>query len=285
MDALRLEGFVGATDWSLARTLFRLEGINGYGYHSRGVNSPYLWSGSTVYGPPEAKAGKFVADGVFDPNKVDPQLGVAVILKELMGLDQSINFDGAPPAPSGSPEPEVTQAETVLHVQQSLNKLGIDPKLVEDGILGPRTMTAISLFQQQNENGLKDTGLPDAATIAGIAERLVQPTAPMSVQPTLPLPMPVQPTLPLPMPVQPTLPLPTLDGSSQILQRIQTLEQMILSLNNTATTTTPLGPTTPNDPVSIVERVLGMARKINLRRQEQRLLVYPSVPGRHRPLS
>ena len=39
---------------------------------------------------------------------------------------------------------------------------------------------------------------------------------------------------------------------------------MILSLNNTATTTTPLGPTNPNDPVSIVERVLGMARKINL---------------------
>jgi lysozyme family protein/peptidoglycan hydrolase-like protein with peptidoglycan-binding domain len=254
VDALRLEGFVGATDWSIARALFRLEGFNGYGYHSRGVNSPYLWSGSTVYGPPEAKAGKFVADGVFDPNKVDPQLGVAVILKELMGLDHSINFDGAPSAPSGSPEPEVTQAETVLHVQQSLNKLGIDPKLVEDGILGPRTMAAISLFQQQNENGLKDTGLPDAATIAGIAERLVQPTAPT----------PVQPTLPMPMPVQPTLPLPTLDGSSQILQRIQTLEQMILSLNNTATTTTPLGPTNPNDPVSIVERVLGMARKINL---------------------
>ena len=242
VDALRLEGFVGATDWSIARALFRLEGFNGYGYHPRGVNSPYLWSGSTVYGPPEAKAGKFVADGVFDPNKVDPQLGVAVILKELMGLDHSINFDGAPSAASGSLEPEVTQAETVLQVQQSLNKLGIDPKLVEDGILGPRTMTAISLFQQQN--GLKDSGLPDAATIAGIAERLVQPTALT--------------------PVQPTLPLPTLDGSSQILQRIQTLEQMILSLNNTATTTTPLGPTNPNDPVSIVERVLGMARKINL---------------------
>ena len=242
VDALRLEGFVGATDWSIARALFRLEGFNGYGYHPRGVNSPYLWSGSTVYGPPEAKAGKFVADGVFDPNKVDPQLGVAVILKELMGLDHSINFDGAPSAASGLLEPEVTQAETVLQVQQSLNKLGIDPKLVEDGILGPRTMTAISLFQQQN--GLKDSGLPDAATISGIAERLVQPTALT--------------------PVQPTLPLPTLDGSSQILQRIQTLEQMILSLNNTATTTTPLGPTNPNDPVSIVERVLGMARKINL---------------------
>ena len=51
----------------------------------------------------EERAGKFVADGVFDPNKVDPQLGVAVILKELMGLDNSIIFGVAPSAPSGSP--------------------------------------------------------------------------------------------------------------------------------------------------------------------------------------
>jgi lysozyme family protein/peptidoglycan hydrolase-like protein with peptidoglycan-binding domain len=264
VDALRLEHFVGATDWSIARTLFRLEGFNGYGYHSRGVNSPYLWSGSTAYGPPEERAGKFVADGVFDPNKIDPQLGVAVVLKELMGLDNSISFDGASSDPSGSPEPDVTQGEFVLHVQQSLNKLGIDPKLAEDGILGRRTMAAISVFQQQN--GLKDTGVPDAATIAAIAERLVQPTepAPTPVQPTLPTPTPVQPTLPMPAPVQPTLPMPAPDGLSQILQRLQALEQMILSLNNTATTTPPPAPANPNDPVSIVERVLGMARKINL---------------------
>src|SRR5271154_6698379 len=122
VDALRIEGFVGATDWSIARTLFRLEGFNGYGYHPRGVNSPYLWSGSTAYGPPEEKMGKFSSDGVFDPKVNDPQLGVAVVLKELMGLDDSINFDGATSDPSGSPEPDVTQGEFVLHVQQSLNK-------------------------------------------------------------------------------------------------------------------------------------------------------------------
>jgi lysozyme family protein/peptidoglycan hydrolase-like protein with peptidoglycan-binding domain len=261
VDALRLEGFVGATDWSIARTLFRLEGFNGYGYHSKGVNSPYLWSGSTNYGPPEERAGKFIADGVFDPNKVDPQLGVAVILKELMGLDDSIDFDMTPSAPSGSPEPDVTQAETVLHVQRSLNKLGIDPKLIEDGILGPRTMAAISLFQQQG--GLKDTGLPDAVTIAAIAARSMQPAAPIPTpfQPTLPMPTPLQPTLTMPAPVQATPPMPMPDGLSQIVQRLQVLEQMILSLNNA--TTLP-GSTNPSDPVSIVERVLGMAGKINV---------------------
>jgi lysozyme family protein len=57
VDALRIQGLVGAADWSLSRTLFRLEAYNGFGYHSRGVNSPYLWSGSTVYGPPEERAG------------------------------------------------------------------------------------------------------------------------------------------------------------------------------------------------------------------------------------
>jgi lysozyme family protein len=30
LDALRLEGFIGASDWGVARTLYRLEGFNGY---------------------------------------------------------------------------------------------------------------------------------------------------------------------------------------------------------------------------------------------------------------
>ena len=175
VDALRIEGLVGAADWSLARTLFRLEAFNGFGYHSRGVNSPYLWSGSTVYGPPEARAGKFVADGVFDPNKVDPQIGVAVVLKQLMALDNSISFGGPPSAPIGAPEPDVILADDVLQVQRSLNALGIQPQLVEDGINGKHTMAAISLFQQQH--GLNDTGLPDAATITAIAKASVQPAA------------------------------------------------------------------------------------------------------------
>jgi lysozyme family protein/peptidoglycan hydrolase-like protein with peptidoglycan-binding domain len=238
VDALRIQGFVGATDWSIARTLFRLEGFNGFGYHSRGVNSPYLWSGSTIYGPPEERAGKFVADGVFDPNKVDPQLGVAVILKELMGLDNSIIFGAAPSTPSGSPEPDVSLADDVLHVQQSLNKLGIDPQLVEDGINGPRTKAAVSLFQRQN--GLNDTGLPDAATIAAIAKRSVQPTVAMPASDVK----------------------PTSDVLSQILQGLQTLEKTILSSNNS--TTTPPAPTNPNDPVNIIERVLSIVQKINL---------------------
>ncbi|RBP17511.1 lysozyme family protein [Roseiarcus fermentans] len=244
VDALRIQGFVGATDWSLARTLFRLEAFNGFGYHSRGVQSPYLWSGSTVYGPPEARAGKFVSDGVFDPGVVDPQLGVAVILKELIGLDPSIVFGAAPSAPSVSPEPDVSLAEDVLHVQHALNVLGIVPSLVEDGILGPRTKAAISAFQEQD--GLNDTGLPDAATVAAIAEETVRRSA--AAKPMLPAPQ------------KPMLPATTGDILSQIVQRIEALERTPLP----ATPIAIPGPAAanPNDPVGAFQRILDIVRRI-----------------------
>ncbi len=224
IDALRLEAFAAATDWSIARTLFRLEGFNGFGYQSRGVNSPYLYGGSNIYGPPEARAGKFVRDHVFDPDFVDTQLGTAVVLKALLDLDQSIKFDGASPMLSGSPEPDDVLAQTTLLVQQSLNKLGADPRLVEDGKNGPRTKEAISRFQQQN--GMPDTGLPDAVTLAAIAQK----SSPLANQTQ-----------------------PSTDALLQIVQRLGNLERTIQS--STAPSTL------PSDPVSLVERLLAIIQK------------------------
>lgn len=224
VDALRLEGFAAATDWSIARTLFRLEGFNGFGYQSRGVNSPYLYGGSNIYGPPEAGAGKFVRDHDFDQDFVDTQLGAAVILKALLELDQSIKFDGASPMVSVSPEPDEVLAETVLLVQQSLNKLGADPRLVEDGKNGPRTKEAISQFQLQN--GIPDTGIPDAATLAAIAQK---------------------------SPLLATRTQAPTDALLQILQRLGNLERTIQSSTGT--------PTLPSDPVGLVERLLAVVQK------------------------
>ena len=79
VDAVTVQGYAGQTDWALARTLFRLEGYNGYGYYARGINSPYLWSFSDQY-----EAGKFVADHVYDPNAISNQCGAAVVLKALI---------------------------------------------------------------------------------------------------------------------------------------------------------------------------------------------------------
>ena len=77
-DALRLLGFTGQSDWSLPRTLYRLEAYNGFGYRRAGRASPYLWSFSSLY-----SRGKFVADGRFDPKARSKQCGAAVMLKLL----------------------------------------------------------------------------------------------------------------------------------------------------------------------------------------------------------
>jgi lysozyme family protein/peptidoglycan hydrolase-like protein with peptidoglycan-binding domain len=166
VDALRIQGFVGAKDWSIARTLFRLEAYNGFGYHFKGVNSPYLYGGSTLYGPPEARAGKYIRDHVFDPNFDDPQLGTAVVLHEMMSLDPSITYADSPHIAAAHIEPDDEMAVSVLAMQKALNELGADPQLVEDGISGPMTKGAVSRFQQQHK--LKDTGLLDGITIAAI---------------------------------------------------------------------------------------------------------------------
>lgn len=63
-------------DWSVAGTLTKLEEYNGLGYASKGIPSPYLWAGTDQY-----SKGKYVADGVFNANHVDTQLGVAGLLK------------------------------------------------------------------------------------------------------------------------------------------------------------------------------------------------------------
>jgi lysozyme family protein len=77
-------------DWSIGGTLTKLEEYNGLGYASRGVPSPYLWSGTDQY-----RSGKYVRDGVYDPDAVDSQLGCAGLLMAMMALDRTITFAAA----------------------------------------------------------------------------------------------------------------------------------------------------------------------------------------------
>jgi lysozyme family protein len=51
---------------------------NGLGYHYRGRPSPYVYSGTDKY-----SSGKYVRDGVYDPNTVDRQLGVLALMQSL----------------------------------------------------------------------------------------------------------------------------------------------------------------------------------------------------------
>jgi lysozyme family protein len=77
-DALKLLGFAGQSDWSLERTLYRLEAYNGFGYRPYGVASPYLWSFSNHY-----SSGKYVADRKWSATAKSQQCGAAVMLKLL----------------------------------------------------------------------------------------------------------------------------------------------------------------------------------------------------------
>lgn len=78
IDAMRLLGFAGQSDWSLPRTLYRLEAYNGFGYRRFGVPTPYLWSFSNHY-----ERGKFVADGRWSATARSQQCGAAVMIKLL----------------------------------------------------------------------------------------------------------------------------------------------------------------------------------------------------------
>jgi len=72
-------------DWTMGGALTLLEQYNGLGYAARGLPSPYIWASTDQY-----HAGKYIADGHFDPNAVDHQIGCAALLKAMMALDSSI---------------------------------------------------------------------------------------------------------------------------------------------------------------------------------------------------
>ena len=146
-DALTMRGLGKVTDWSLAGTLYQLEGYNGWGYrlYHPHVKSPYLWSGSNLY-----TSGKYVADGTWSDTARSAQCGAAVLLRRMAEKGQ-IEFTDQPSPPADTPplvvnfsihksaDPKiVAQTETL---QQWLNTFpGVFVKV--DGIPGEKTSDA-----------------------------------------------------------------------------------------------------------------------------------------------
>jgi len=87
IDALKVAPPKAATwkDWSIGGALTLLEQYNGLGYFKRGVPSPYVWASTDQY-----QRGKYIRDGVFDPNAVDKQLGCAALLMSMQSIDSSV---------------------------------------------------------------------------------------------------------------------------------------------------------------------------------------------------
>jgi len=101
-DALMMRGLEKISDWSLASTLYQIEGYNGWGYrlyHSH-VLSPYLWGFSCHY-----TSGKYVADGTWSDIAKSSQCGAAVLLRR-MAESRLIEFPDQP-APAEEAKPLV----------------------------------------------------------------------------------------------------------------------------------------------------------------------------------
>lgn len=111
-DALKLEGYDKKKDWGVGAVLFMFEGFNGYGYRTKGVPSPYLWSHTNHYADgswdDDPKGGKYIRDHVWDGNVYDSQIGVCAVLKSLIEIDPTVTFgkSAAIPPPPDIPKPE-----------------------------------------------------------------------------------------------------------------------------------------------------------------------------------
>ena len=81
VDALKLQGFDKVVDWSIEHALYLAEEYNGFGYAWKGLPSPYVWGATNLQKP-----GKYVADGKFDANVMDSQIGVAALLQIISAL-------------------------------------------------------------------------------------------------------------------------------------------------------------------------------------------------------
>jgi lysozyme family protein len=78
VDALGYDKLTEVKDWSPARAMHMLCAYNGFGYISKGINSPYLFSMTNQY-----VKGKYTSDGVYNPEAVSQQVGAVAILKML----------------------------------------------------------------------------------------------------------------------------------------------------------------------------------------------------------
>jgi lysozyme family protein len=106
IDALKMKDMHRVQDWSVARMLWQAEVFNGLGYVSRGINSPYVWAGTT-----NEQRGKYVADGVFSATADDTQLGVAAVLIRLAQKRPDIAAVLYPPA-EPQEQPQMTDPVT-----------------------------------------------------------------------------------------------------------------------------------------------------------------------------
>lgn len=154
-DALRQRGLheLAAELASLEGMAYATEGFNGWGYFWHNHPSAYLWAGTSV-----CPAGKYVQDGVYDPAKVDPQMGTMPLLQLLMAQDPSIRFG----APTGAQRAPVTAPPAAPVVAPAAPVVADDP--------GPKTSPESS----QGQGSLVHTLTVLVSSLTGMATAIGQ---------------------------------------------------------------------------------------------------------------
>jgi lysozyme family protein len=166
LSALRLLKIDRVKDWTWPLMLYEGEAWNGFGPRIHGLHTGYLWAGTNIY-----SRGKYVSDGVWNPDAIDSQLGTVALMKTLVALDPTLDIKAPSPAvvvPPPMPAPPSIDYG-VAWVQDALNHAW-DAGLLVDGNLGRRTVYAIAEFQAAH--GLVDDGNPGPLTVAAIKEAL-----------------------------------------------------------------------------------------------------------------
>ncbi len=88
IDAIHVSGWdilPASGHWDIVTCLIKCEAYNGEGYEHRGIRSPYLWGATNMQ-----QRGKYTADGHWDGNAWDSQVGCAALflaLKQFHGVD------------------------------------------------------------------------------------------------------------------------------------------------------------------------------------------------------
>lgn len=177
MDALHLDGLDRVTDWNdIARDLYEAELFNGFGPRAHGRVSGYVFAGTDQY-----NGGKYVSDGHWDPDFVDPQLGVAPLIWGMLQIEPGlmpkvmapVTIPKLPtPVPVGLGGGDVS----TFWIQSTLNALGADPQLKVDQSYGRVTTRAVRDYQSKNLDitgqPLEVDGLAGPKTIASMQAKI-----------------------------------------------------------------------------------------------------------------
>ena len=167
---------VGAANWTWARACYEGELFNGFGPRNHGKHSGYLWAWTNVY-----TGGKYVSDGVWDPNAHDQQCGMVPMMIMLRRLDPKLTFADSlamvvfkppPPIPPPTPVPighgGGNDAYDAAWIQTRLILKGADPPIAVDDNFGRETRRAVAAFQARNN--LEVDGIVGPRTIAELSK-------------------------------------------------------------------------------------------------------------------